>query len=170
MNPAPPSDHESLPYRPCVGITLINADGLVFVGHRITSDERVHWQMPQGGIDHGESPRQAALRELAEEVGTTKAEIIGEARDWLTYELPRLMVGRALRGRFRGQKQKWFALRFQGTDADVNLQAHQPPEFDDWKWVKLSEVVDLIIPFKRAVYEQVVKEFASLAVPLTRGG
>ncbi len=168
MSTTPPSAPDSLPYRSCVGITLINADGLVFVGHRITSDERVHWQMPQGGIDHGESPREAVLRELGEEVGTTRAEIIGEARDWLTYELPRPMLGRALRGRFRGQRQKWFALRFQGTDADVNLRAHHPPEFDDWKWVRLSEVVDLIIPFKRAVYEQVVKEFAPLAVPLIR--
>jgi putative (di)nucleoside polyphosphate hydrolase len=168
MTTGTPSETESLPYRPCVGITLINADGLVFVGHRITSDERVHWQMPQGGIDHGESPRAAVMRELAEEVGTSRAHIIGETRDWLSYELPRPMLGRALRGRFRGQKQKWFALRFEGTDADVNLTAHDPPEFDDWKWVQLAEVVHLIIPFKRAVYEQVVREFAPLAVPLVR--
>ena len=157
-----------MPYRQCVGITLINADGLVFVGHRIQSEERIHWQMPQGGIDPGETPSQAAMRELAEEVGTARAAIIGETKDWLTYELPRPLVGRVLKGRFRGQKQKWFALRFEGTDADINLSAHQPPEFDDWKWVPLTEVVELIIPFKRHVYEQVVKEFAPLAVPLRK--
>jgi putative (di)nucleoside polyphosphate hydrolase len=169
MTSGSPSGTEGLPYRPCIGITLINADGLVFVGHRITSDERVHWQMPQGGIDHGESPRQAALRELGEEVGTNKARIVGESREWFSYELPRPMIGRTWRGRFRGQKQKWFAMRFEGTDADINIAAHQPPEFDDWKWVRFSEVVDLIIPFKRAVYEQVVKEFAPLVVPLQSG-
>lgn len=165
----PTAEFLARPYRLGVGVMLIDRTGRVFVAERIDSPGA--WQMPQGGIDAGEDPRAAALRELKEETGTDKAEIVGETRDWLTYDLPPELAGETLwGGRYRGQKQKWFALRFHGTDADVNLTAHQPPEFDDWKWVRLSEVVDLIIPFKRGVYEQVVKEFAGLAVPLKGSG
>jgi putative (di)nucleoside polyphosphate hydrolase len=165
MSTTAPTDTNDMPYRPCVGISLFNRDGLVFVGHRITSGEHVHWQMPQGGIDQGESPRQAAMRELQEEVGTNRANILAEASDWYVYELPRPLLGRTWRGRFRGQRQKWFAMRFAGDDSEINLTSHHPPEFDDWKWVPFAQVIELIIPFKRHVYEQVVREFSHLAVP-----
>jgi putative (di)nucleoside polyphosphate hydrolase len=155
---------EALPYRPCVGIALFNPAGLVFVGHRISSDEDTHWQMPQGGIDRGESPQAAALRELGEEVGTARARIIGEVGEWLTYDLPRNLLGRSLRGSYRGQRQKWFAMRFEGRDTDIDLNTDHP-EFNDWKWVPLPQVVNFIIAFKRPVYERVVAEFARLAVP-----
>lgn len=149
-----PSD---LPYRPCVGIMLLNRDGKVFVGKRI--DQTVEgWQMPQGGIDKGESPRQAALRELQEEVGTAKAEIIAEMEDWLTYDLPAHLVGIAFHGKFRGQKQKWFALRFTGTDSDIDLTAHEP-EFSEWKWLTLDALPDVIVPFKRDTYAAVIRAF-----------
>ena len=166
--------HESLPYRPCAGMMVFNRAGLVFIGRRTDGPEHVDathvWQMPQGGIDEDEDPYKAALRELHEETNIRSVKKLGEIGEWLTYDLPPHLVGIAFKGKFRGQKQKWFALRFLGADADVNLRAHQPQEFDDWKWVKLAEVVDLIIPFKRAVYEQVVKEFAALAVPIKSGG
>jgi len=163
MTSSVPPPPEPLSYRPCVGITLINRDGFVFVGHRITSDEDIHWQMPQGGIDRGESPQAAALRELTEETGAVRARIIGEVPEWLTYEMPRSPGSRALRG-YRGQRQKWFAMRFEGVDSEINLNTEHP-EFNAWKWVPLPTVLDLIVPFKRAVYERVVQEFAPLAVP-----
>jgi putative (di)nucleoside polyphosphate hydrolase len=143
-----------LPYRPCVGIMLLNADGKVFVGKRI--DQTVEgWQMPQGGIDKGENPRQAALRELEEETGTGKAEILGEMEDWVTYDLPPHLVGIAFKGKFRGQRQKWFALRFTGKDSDIDLAAHEP-EFSEWKWAALESLPDLIVPFKREIYKTVI--------------
>ena len=158
----------ALPYRPCVGIMLLNADGLVWVGDRIkqTNPENPTsntWQMPQGGIDQGETPKAAALRELKEEIGTGKAEILAESRDWLTYDLPPELIGIALKGKYRGQKQKWFAMRFTGTAADIDIAADDHQEFSDWRWVPIDELVELIVPFKRAVYEQVVAEFAHLA-------
>ena len=120
------------PYRPCVGIMLINDHGLVFVAQRI--DQVVEaWQMPQGGVEQDETPRQAALRELEEEIGTNRAEIIAETEDWIPYDLPRELADKVWRGRFRGQTQKWFAMRFLGTDGDINL-ATAEPEFDAWKW------------------------------------
>jgi putative (di)nucleoside polyphosphate hydrolase len=149
------------PYRPCVGMMLINAAGLAFVGRRIDILEEA-WQMPQGGIDADEDPRAAALRELAEEVGTDKAEIVAETAGWLHYELPAELAGRIWEGKFRGQRQKWYALRFLGTDADIDLAAHHP-EFRDWKWLALPALPALVAPFKRAVYEAVVAEFTPVA-------
>lgn len=150
-----------LPYRPCVGIMLFNRDGKVFVGKRI--DQTVEgWQMPQGGIDEGETPRQAVLRELLEEVGTDKAEILAEKDGWVNYDLPPHLVGVAFHGRFRGQTQKWFALRFTGSDADINLMAHEP-EFSAFQWVTLADLPGLIVPFKRDTYRAVIAEFAHLA-------
>ena len=150
-----------LPYRPAVGVMLLNREGLIFVGKRI--DQTVEgWQMPQGGIDEGEEPRQAAMRELKEEAGTDKAEIIAEMSDWITYDLPAHLVGVAFHGKYRGQRQKWFALRFLGDDGDIDLHAHEP-EFSAWKWVDFRQVPDLIVPLKRILYDKVVAEFAHLA-------
>ncbi|HEU0163156.1 MAG TPA: RNA pyrophosphohydrolase [Rhizomicrobium sp.] len=150
-----------LPYRPCVGIMLFNRDGKVFVGKRI--DQTVEgWQMPQGGIDDGETPRQAVLRELLEETGTDKAEIIAEKDGWVQYDLPPHLVGVAFHGKYRGQTQKWFALRFTGRDADINLTAHEP-EFSAYQWVSLNDLPGLIVPFKRDTYRAVIAEFAHLA-------
>ena len=150
-----------LPYRPCVGIMLFNDEGKVFVGKRI--DQTVEgWQMPQGGIDKGETPEKAALRELMEEVGTDKAEIVGEMQDWVTYDLPPHLVGVAFRGKYKGQRQKWFALRFTGKDADINLTAHEP-EFSAFQWVSPDALPDLIVPFKRHTYKQVLAALGPLA-------
>jgi putative (di)nucleoside polyphosphate hydrolase len=150
-----------LPYRPCVGIMLLNADRKVFVGKRI--DQTVEgWQMPQGGIDPGETPRQAVMRELLEEVGTDKAQIIAEMNDWVTYDLPAHLVGVAFHGQYRGQKQKWFALRFTGSDADINLTAHEP-EFSTFQWVGMDALPGLIVPFKRDTYRAVIAAFQDVA-------
>ena len=152
-----PSD---LPYRPCVGLMLLNASGQVFVGKRI--DQTVEgWQMPQGGIDDGESPRDAVLRELHEETGTTKAEIVAELPDWLYYDLPEHLVGIAFKGKFKGQKQKWFLLRFTGQDSDIDLAAHEP-EFSDWQWFDMDVLPGMIVPFKRPIYEAVIEGFRAL--------
>ena len=157
-------DPTTLPYRPCVGVTLFNREGLVFVARRIDTEMEA-WQMPQGGIDEGEEPRITALRELEEEIGTNKAEIIGESQGWLTYDLPPELVGKVWRGRYRGQTQKWFAMRFLGEDSDINLEtAH--PEFCAWKWERLERLPNLIVPFKRKIYQDIVSEFAHLAKPL----
>lgn len=149
------------PYRPCVGIMLINPRGLAFVGQRIDVFEEA-WQMPQGGIDDGESPREAALRELQEEVGTNKGKIVAELADWLAYDLPPDTAAGRWGGKYRGQTQKWFALRFTGTDADIDLDAHEP-EFKAWRWMALDELPGLVVPFKRPIYERVVAEFRPVA-------
>ncbi len=148
------------PYRPCVGLMLINAEGSVFVGNRIDTPGD-HWQMPQGGIDAGETPEQAALRELTEEVGTDKAEIVAESADWHAYDLPPALSRRVWKGRYRGQTQKWFALRFLGTDDDIDIDGEHP-EFADWQWAPLENLPDLIVPFKRGIYLQVVDEFRTV--------
>ena len=153
----------NLPYRPCVGIMLINRQGKVFAGKRI--DQTVEgWQMPQGGIDDGESPREAALRELKEEAGTDKAEIVAELPDWVTYDLPAHLIGVAFHGKFRGQRQKWFLMRFTGQDNDIDLYAHEP-EFSDWKWFGLDELPSIIVPFKKPTYETVIAGFRALVQP-----
>lgn len=153
-------DIDALPYRPCVGIMLINPAGLVFVGQRI--DNLVEaWQMPQGGIDEGEDPRTAALRELGEEIGTEKAEIIAESAGWRNYDLPVDLIPKVWKGRYRGQRQKWFAMRFLGTDADIDIETSHP-EFAAWRWVEHHQLPDLIVPFKRDLYREIVAEFAPL--------
>lgn len=150
-----------LPYRPCVGIMLFNKSGEVFVGKRI--DQTVEgWQMPQGGIDEGETPRQAALRELQEEVGTDKAEIIAEMEEWITYDLPPHLIGVAFHGKYKGQRQKWFALRFTGENGDINLTAHEP-EFSAFQWVSLEKLPGLIVAFKRDTYRGVIAALGKYA-------
>jgi putative (di)nucleoside polyphosphate hydrolase len=161
------TDPTTLPYRPCVGVMLINPAGRVFVGQRRDTPDA--WQMPQGGIDRGETPRVAALRELEEEIGTAAAEIVAETQDWLRYDLPPDLLGRVWGGRYRGQKQKWVAARFTGTDADIDL-ATAHPEFDAWQWVEPAELVGLIVPFKRPIYEAVVAEFGPVLERLRTGG
>ena len=151
----------TLPYRKGVGLMLFNPVGMVWVGRRLDQQGEA-WQMPQGGIDEGETPEQAALRELEEEIGTASAVIVGESKGWLTYDLPPELVGVAWKGRYRGQKQKWFALRFTGTDEEINI-AGEHPEFAEWRWVEFERLIELIVPFKRDLYAQVTAEFATLA-------
>ncbi len=160
MTPAPTLD---LPYRRGVGMMLLNADGLVLVARRAGMNDR-HWQMPQGGIDAGESPRQAALRELEEEIGTNRAEIVAEAPGWIDYDLPAEVARQAWGGAYRGQTHKWFVLRFTGRDRDIDLATdHQ--EFDAWKWVAMETLPMLVVPFKRAAYALVVASFRHLVAP-----
>jgi putative (di)nucleoside polyphosphate hydrolase len=149
---------EVLGYRAGVGIMLMNAAGRIFVGRRIDMPGLPAWQMPQGGIDPGESPRQAALRELKEEIGTDKAEILAESREWRHYDIPAEIACRLWGGRYRGQRQKWFLMRFTGSDADIDL-ATSHPEFDAWQWVGLDDLPRLIVPFKRPLYLAVLAEF-----------
>ena len=154
------TDPASLPYRRGVGIALFNAAGKVFAAERI--DTPGAWQMPQGGLDKGEEPWPAAVRELKEEIGTAKAERLHET-DWLRYELPQGLVSHVWHGKYRGQEQKWFAARFTGADTDIDLTADKHPEFRAWRWVRLSELPDLIVPFKRELYVSVVTAFAGFA-------
>lgn len=159
-------------YRPCVGITVINPQGLVWVGRRADSPGEEEgrgawWQMPQGGIDGGEDPAGAALRELIEETGMRTVRILGETEGWLRYDLPAHLVGKSWGGRYRGQEQKWFAVRFLGEDSEIDITppAGLKPEFTEWRWAPLGEVADLIVPFKREVYLQVIEAFAPYAQP-----
>ena len=151
-------DVTSLPYRPCVGIMLVNQDGLVFVAKRIDSELEA-WQMPQGGIDEGEATEVAAFRELEEETGVTSATITAESDDWHPYDIPAAMVPKVWGGKYRGQKQKWFLMRFDGTDSDINIET-EIPEFSEWKWVEPHELPNLIVPFKRDLYANIVAEFS----------
>lgn len=155
-----PETIAALPYRPCVGIVLINPQGQIFAGQRIDT-EAPAWQMPQGGVDAGEDPREAALRELGEEIGVTPdlVEVIGETPDWLTYDLPAEMVPRIWKGRYRGQKQRWYLMRYLGQDAQIDI-ARPHPEFSRWRWIGAEEMLGAIVPFKREIYAQVIAAFA----------
>ncbi len=161
---------EDLPYRPCVGVMVLNRAGLAFIGRRIEGPEHIDathaWQMPQGGIDKGEEAWPAALRELREETNIRSVERIGEIAEWLKYDIPREIVGQAWKGKYRGQIQKWFALRFTGDDSEIdvdNPDGAPEPEFAAWRWEPMQNVPDLVVPFKRAVYDRVVREFRDLA-------
>ena len=166
---------EDLSYRPGVGVALFNREGRVLLGRRkrrrsSSKDSSGHeWQMPQGGIDKGETPRAAALRELYEETNVMNVSFLAEAPQWLSYDLPQDIAANRWKGRFRGQKQKWFAFRFEGSEDEIDIQrpalgAH-PPEFDAWRWEDIDALPALVIPFKREVYEAVVSMFRSLAHP-----
>jgi putative (di)nucleoside polyphosphate hydrolase len=152
-----PVDAEPTRYRPNVGVILVNRHGWVFVAARIDNPADA-WQMPQGGIDKGEDPAVAALRELEEEIGTGKAEIVAESESWYQYDLPPELVGKMWGGKYRGQKQKWYVLRFLGMDSDIDLDTRHP-EFRAWKWVPFEQVPDLIVPFKRDLYQELVEAF-----------
>lgn len=162
-----------LPMRPCVGIALFNAEGRVWLGRRQPKWTRCRqdyvdgpvWQPPQGGINRGETTHDAAFRELFEETGITSAEIIAEIPGWLSFELPRELVGVALKGKFGGQRLRWFAMRFRGREDEISLnsQGGRKPEFDAWQWTDLHELPALAVPFKRTVYQTVVEEFAPIA-------
>ena len=155
-----PEDIARLPYRRNVGVMLVNAEGHAFVGQRFDSEVPA-WQMPQGGIDKGEEPRAAALRELLEETGVSPDLVTVEAETdgWIAYDLPHDIVPRIWKGRYKGQEQKWFLLRFHGTDDQVRIDADDHQEFSEWRWMAADEVLDQIVPFKRAVYEQVIAAF-----------
>ncbi|MGS1094762.1 RNA pyrophosphohydrolase [Aquamicrobium terrae] len=172
MSKKKPVDPESLPYRPCVGVMVLNRGGLVWAGHRVpepndeTTGSDKLWQMPQGGIDRGEDPLVAARRELFEETGIESVSLLAEAPHWINYDLPSHLMGIALHGRYRGQTQKWFAFRFEGDESEIRV--NPPPgghtaEFDRWDWMPMADLPGLIVPFKRKVYEDVVTVFRHLA-------
>jgi putative (di)nucleoside polyphosphate hydrolase len=166
---------DDLPYRPCAGLCVINRQGQVFVGRRLDGPEHIDathvWQMPQGGIDEGEKPYPAALRELHEETNIKSVRKLGEIKEWLTYDIPPNIAGKAWSGKYRGQKQKWYALLFTGDDKEIDI--HEPagghkPEFGEWQWVPMRDLPGLVVPFKRKTYERVVKEFSKFASQLKR--
>jgi putative (di)nucleoside polyphosphate hydrolase len=158
---------EDLPYRPCAGMAVLDRSGRVLIGRRVEGPEHVDeahaWQMPQGGIDEGEDPYPAALRELYEETNIRSIEKLGEIAEWLYYDLPRDLVGRAWKGRYRGQKQKWYAFRFVGPESEIDIEhpagGHEP-EFVEYRWEPMANLPNLVVPFKRTVYERVVREFS----------
>ncbi len=164
---------DDLPYRPCVGIMVLNDRGLAWAGRRIVQPDTDElsgatqlWQMPQGGVDRGEDPREAAYRELYEETGIKSVSFLAETPEWITYDLPEHLIGVALKGKYRGQKQKWFAFRFEGQDTEIAI--NPPPggheaEFDMWEWKPMTDLPKLIVPFKRKVYDSVVDAFRHLA-------
>ncbi|WP_120007791.1 RNA pyrophosphohydrolase [Teichococcus vastitatis] len=151
-----------LPYRRNVGAALFNAEGRVLIARRADVAQDA-WQLPQGGLDEGEDPRIAVLRELREEIGTDHASIIGEVAEWLNYDLPPELLGKALRGRYRGQTQKWFALRFLGEDSEIRLDLDPHPEFNAWRWAELAELPRIVVAFRRPVYQRLAEEFARFA-------
>lgn len=164
--------HEDLPFRPCVGMMVLNRDGLAFIGRRTSGPEHVDathvWQMPQGGIDEDEDPWRAALRELFEETNIRSVQKLGEIAEWLTYDLPPRIAKQAWGGRYRGQKQRWYALRFTGPESEIDIATPaggHKPEFVAWRWESVANLPSLIIPFKQAVYTRVVAEFARFAQP-----
>jgi putative (di)nucleoside polyphosphate hydrolase len=161
--------YASLPYRPCVGVMVLNRDGLAFIGRRTDGPEHVDlthvWQMPQGGIDKGEDPWPAALRELQEETSITSVKKLAEVPDWLAYDLPKDIADHVWKGRYRGQTQKWYALRFTGDESEINILepvGGHKPEFVEWRWEPMRNLPDLVIGFKRDVYQKVVTAFAHL--------
>ncbi len=162
----------NLPYRKCVGIMVLNSDNKVWVGHRIaeTTNQDASaaklWQMPQGGIDKGEEPEQAARRELYEETGMQSVDLLAEAPDWINYDLPKHLIGIALKGKYRGQSQRWFAYRFNGDEKEIQINpppSNEKAEFDQWDWAEMNVLPDLIVPFKRELYLEVVEAFNHLA-------
>ena len=167
-----PVKAEDLPYRPCVGVMILNREGLVWAGRRISEGNSEYdgspqlWQMPQGGIDRGEDPQAAAYRELYEETGMRTVTLLAQSRDWIDYDLPAHLIGIGLKGKYRGQTQRWFAFRFEGDESEIAINpppgGHEP-EFDAWEWKPMTALPQLIVPFKRAVYDQVVAEFQHLA-------
>jgi putative (di)nucleoside polyphosphate hydrolase len=172
-------DRESLPYRDCVGTAVFNARGLVLIGRRKPEGDPEDstefgspWQMPQGGIDKGEDPRDTARRELFEETSVRSAEIIAEAPGWIYYDLPDEALGVALKGKYRGQRQRWFAFRFTGEDSEINVvtpgDGSMPAEFDEWRWEELERLPDLVVPFKRQAYLEVVAAFRDIPARLRR--
>jgi putative (di)nucleoside polyphosphate hydrolase len=172
MSKKKPVDPSTLPYRPCVGTAVFNRDGLVLIGERAPNPELVAgdpvWQLPQGGIDPGEEPLPAAYRELYEETSIRSVSLLAEAEGWFDYDLPPDLVGIALKGKFRGQRQKWFAFRFEGDESEINVLTpgggKHPSEFNSWRWERLATLPSLIVPFKRKVYQQVVDAFRHIAV------
>lgn len=149
-----------LPYRPCAGIMLLNNQGKVFVAKRIDTAVEA-WQMPQGGIDDGEDPKSAAIRELEEETGITEVTIIAEHEEWLTYDLPDELYGKVWKGRYGGQTMRWFIMRFNGSDDDINIDTDHP-EFSIWRWADMSELPEIIIPFKKDIYRNLSNHYAYL--------
>ena len=149
-------------YRRCVGLVVINKDGLVFVGKRIDSNLNA-WQMPQGGIENGESPRNAGLRELKEEIGTNNVKLIGEMDNWLNYDIPEKLSSKLWNGKYRGQTQKWLAFRFLGNDDEINIDT-KDPEFKEWKWEEHKKLADLAVPFKKDIYKKIINEYSHLFI------
>lgn len=155
------------PYRRCVGITLFNSLGHVFVAQRI-DQKAIAWQMPQGGIHTDENPREAALRELEEEIGTSDVKILGETQGWHSYDLPRHLADKIWDGQYRGQIQKWFAMEYLGKDSAINTSGVNNPEFSEWRWVELAMLPSLAIHFKKEIYQIIVSEFSALAPNLVK--